>query len=220
MMNRPLSLRRPLLIACAIIACSLTAPGAAQDDEFVEGGHYELLTEVQPVQTGDKIEVVELFWYLCPHCYRIEPYMQRWLKNKPENAEFVLMPAVLSKQWEYQARAYYVFEALGMVDELHSRFFDAIHRDKRAFRTPEQLADWVAERDGDRQAVLNTFDSFAVENKLNFSRIMSRQYGVSGVPAIIVDGRYRTSVSLAGGHEQMGRLINFLVRKATELKAG
>ena len=92
--------------------------GYAQDEEFIEGGHYEVLPEVLPVQTGDKIEVVEMFWYRCPHCYRLEPYMLDWLATKkPENAEFVPIPAILNKQWAYHARAYYVFEALGLDED-------------------------------------------------------------------------------------------------------
>ncbi|MEM7195485.1 MAG: thiol:disulfide interchange protein DsbA/DsbL [Pseudomonadota bacterium] len=210
---------KALLALPAAATFGFSRSASAQDEEFIEGGHYEVLPEVLPVQTGDKIEVVEMFWYRCPHCYRLEPYMLDWLATKkPENAEFVPIPAVLNRQWAYHARAYYVFEALGMDEELHPKFFDAIHKERKPFSTVDHLADWVAVNGGDRNTVLDTWDSFAVENKMKFAEIMSRKYGISGVPAVIVDGRYRTSVSLAGSHEQLIKLINFLVKKAAEAR--
>jgi len=205
----------PILI-CSI--CSLSAN--SQEEQFIEGGHYELLSEVQPVQTLDKIEVVEIFWYQCPHCYRLEPYILDWLKKKPDNVEFILIPAVLSKKGALHARMYYTLEALGLTEELHSAVFEALHTEGKNLSTAENIADWIAKSGWDRQVVIDTFSSFAIENKLNFANVMSKKYRIRGVPAIIVDGRYRTSVSLAGGYEQLIKLINFLVEKAAESRAG
>ena len=189
-------------------------PLLAQEADFIEGGHYELLDEVQPVQTGENIEVVEMFWYRCPHCYRLEPYLESWLDNKPDNAELVAIPAILNENWAFHARAFYTFEALGLTQQLHGPFFDAIHKERRPFNTVEQLADWAANQGADPGAIVSTFNSFAVNNKLNFANIMTRKYGISGVPAIIVDGKYRTSVSMAGSHDELLELIDFLVAKA------
>lgn len=189
-------------------------PVYAQDGEYVEGASYEKLSEFQPVQTGDKIEVVEMFWYRCPHCYRLEPFLQRWLENKPENAEYVPIPAILNDNWEFHARAYYTFEALGKVDDVHVQFFDAIHRDRIPFNTVEQVAEWAAQYDVDPGAVVSTFNSFAVNNKISFASLMGKKYETTGVPAIIVDGKYRTSVSMAGSHEELISIINFLIDKA------
>ena len=199
-----------------ILFSLLLNPALAQTEEFVEGGHYELLSEVQPVQTGDKIEVVELFWYRCPHCYRLEPYLIKWLENIPENAEYVPIPAVLNQNWILHGRAYYTFEAMGLVDDLHAKFFDAIHKERRPFSNPEQIADWAATHGADRDTFLNTFNSFAVNNKIQFANVMGRKYGITGVPAVIVDGKYRTNVSMAGSHEKLISLINFLIKKAAE----
>jgi thiol:disulfide interchange protein DsbA len=193
---------------------------SAQEPQFIEGGHYELLNEVQPVQTGEKIEVVELFWYRCPHCFRLEPYIIEWKENIPENAEYVPIPALLTAKWEFDARVYYTFDALGVADELHAKYFQAIHRESRKIDSVEKLADWAAENGVDRQSIIDTFGSFAVENKLNFANVMTRKYGISGVPSIIVDGRYRTTVTLAGSHEKLIEVINFLIQKATEARAG
>ena len=189
-------------------------PAHAQNEEFVEGGHYELLSEVQPVQTGDKIEVVELFWYRCPHCFKLEPYLVKWLENIPANAEYVPIPAVLNQNWVLHGRAYYTFEALGLLSQLHGKFFDAIHKERKQFKTPEDIAKWVEQQGADGDSFLNTYNSFAVNSKIQFANIMGQKYGISGVPAIIVDGKYRTSVSMAGSHDKLISLINFLIKKA------
>ena len=205
-------------LASLVMAFGLSV-ASAQEEQFIEGGHYELLDEVQPVQTGDKIEVVEMFWYRCPHCFRLEPYLIEWQKNMPDNAQYVPIPALLSEKWEFHARAYYTFEALGVLDPLHGLMFKAIHEQRLQINSVETLAAWAEENGVSGQLILDTFDSFAVENKINFANVMSRKYGITGVPAIIVDGRYRTSVSLAGGHDKLIEVINFLIEKAAQVRA-
>ena len=207
------------LFFALVSSLGLATVSHAQEEQFIEGGHYELLDEVQPVQTGDKIEVVEMFWYRCPHCFRLEPYLIQWKENIPENAAYVPIPALLNPRWEFHARAFYTFEALGIVDEVHKEFFDAIHLERLNISTVEELQAWVDSQDIGNHDIIGTFSSFAVENKLNFAGVMSRKYGITGVPAIIVDGRYRTSVSLAGGHDKLIELINFLIVKAAEARA-
>ena len=189
------------------------------EQPFFEGGHYELLSETQPVQTGDKIEVVEMFWYQCPHCYRLEPYIAKWRENKPENAEFVPVPAVFNERWEFGAQMYYTLEALGL-DALHDDVFTAIHETRLPLDTRAQFVSWAVENGADRAALDAAFDSFAVQSKVQFAKVMSREYGISGVPAVIVDGKYHTSVSLAGGHERLLEVINYLVKLAAQQRAG
>ena len=188
----------------------------AQEASFVEGGHYELLREAQPVQTADKIEVVEMFWYRCPHCYRLEPYVEKWRRNIPDNAAFVPVPAVLSDQWKFSARIYYTLVALGVDQTLHAEVFEAIHGKRRPLNTPEQFADWGVSHGIDRAELLAALNSFAVDSRVNFAALMTRKYGISGVPAIVVDGRYRTSVTLAGGQEKLFEVIDYLIELAAK----
>lgn len=215
--------RRARWIPIAALVCYFTVPmlayGETKAEGFIEGLQYELLDEVQPVQTGDNVEVVEMFWYGCPHCYDFEPHIQRWQSSIPEATTYVPVPAIFSAQWEFHARTYYTFEALGMVEPLHADFFDSIHKHNLKIKDVEGLAAWVEKRTGNGADVTATFDSFAVSNKLNFARVMTNKYGITGVPMIIVDGRYRTSVSLAGGATQLIDLINFLVEKSKEVRA-
>lgn len=187
----------------------------AQEDEFIEGGHYDAMSNIQPVSTGDKVEVLELFWYRCPHCNTLEVPLQKWLKNgKPENAEYVAFPAVLSKRWEPAARSFYTLEALGLINELHGKAFYAIHSEHRNLGSAKQLAQWVEEQGHSAQDVLDAYDSFAVNTKLSYAYTMTKNYGINGVPAFIIDGKYRTSVSQAGDQETLFRLVNFLIEKA------
>jgi thiol:disulfide interchange protein DsbA len=202
---------KPWLIALLLLPITTSA------QNFEEDVHYIALLEQQPVQTGENVEVLELFWYRCPHCFNLEPYLERWLKTKPEYVEYVRLPAVLSENWAFHARAFYTFEALGLTDRLHRPLFDALHKEPRQrILTLEQLADWAASQGVDRQSIIDTFNSFAVDTKLRHARVMTERYEATGVPTMIVDGKYRTSVSMAGGHDELLQLMDFLAAKSLE----
>ncbi len=206
-----------------LVMLTLTAPAQSQssqaEEAFVKDGHYIELEEVQPVQTGDKIEVLEVFWYECPHCYRLHPVISEWLQTKPDTAEYVPMPVYFNpNRNEFSARAFYTFEVLDKLDPLHGMMFHAIHDERRSFNTKESLAAWAEELGVSGEDILNTFDSFAIDSKINFSKVMTRRYGITGVPTIIIDGRYLTSVSHAGNHENLIDVINFLIEKARQVR--
>lgn len=221
-----LKLVKILLLAAfiGILILSLFAdPAQSQssqlEEAFVKDGHYTELEQVQPVQTGDKIEVLEVFWYQCPHCYRLHPIMNEWLKTKPDIAEYIPMPVYFNPaRNEFEARAFYTFEVLDKLDPLHSMMFHAIHDERKKFRSKEDLAAWAEQYGVSGEDIINTFNSFAIDSKINFSKVMTRQYGIIGVPTIIVDGRYMTSVSHAGNHKNLIDVINFLIEKARQVR--
>ncbi|HJP06339.1 MAG: thiol:disulfide interchange protein DsbA/DsbL [Proteobacteria bacterium] len=200
------------ILSTLTLLLALTLPTAAQ--EYEEGVNYFPLKVPQAVHTGDKIEVLELFWYRCPHCFELEPYLNKWLKNKPDFVEYVRLPAVLNRSWAFDARVFYTFVALGLVDQLHETYFQAIHEDRKRIVTVEQLADWVADKGLDPQQILDTFNSFGVDSMVAHAADMSGRYETDGVPTIIVDGKYRTKVSLAGGHNELIDLMNYLALRA------
>jgi len=117
------------LLVVAIATAAVLGLASASRVMAAEG--YEMVTPAQPTTSKDKVEVVELFWYGCPHCYKFEPYVERWLKRKPKNVKFVRMPGVFRASWEIHARAYYTAEILGVVDKVHKPMFEAIHEQKR-----------------------------------------------------------------------------------------
>ena len=192
----------------------LLAPVSA--DEYVEGVNYELVEPAQPTSTVDKVEVLEVFWYGCPHCFRFEPYVERWLQKKPENAQFVRLPAIFRPAWEVHARAYYTAELLGVLDKVHKPLFNAIHLQKRALNTEDALRDFFAEFGVDKKEFIKTYQSFAVETRIRRAKTMVSRYGVDGVPTVIVNGKYRVSARTAGSNAEMLKVINYLVAKESK----
>ena len=199
----------------AVLTFFLTA-AVGHAVEYTAGVHYETLSNPQPVQTGENIEVREMFWYGCPHCYRLEPYIHKWLETKPDNAEYIAMPAILAGSWAVHGQAFYTFETLGILDQVHTPFFDAIHKDRKLFRTAEEIAKWVAQFGIDSGEFIDTFNSFAVDSKMRQSQLMAERYEIDSVPNIIIDGKYRTSVTMAGSNNALMDVINFLVDKSAQ----
>lgn len=179
---------------------------------------YETLTPVQPTQNPDKIEVIEFFWYGCPHCYSLEPAMEKWLKTKPDNVEFIRQPAVFSSLWGKHAKAYIVAEALGVVDKVHADFFDAIQNKKQKLTSEDQLAEFFVAHGVEESLFRSTFNSFLVDAKVRQAKAMAPRYGITGVPAIIINGKYKTSGPLAGSQEKMIEVLDLLIKQESQVK--
>ncbi len=196
----------PFAAFAMVVALGFTSAG-----NVMAAKEYEMVNPPQPTTSKDKIEVVELFWYGCPHCFTLEPYVERWLKRKPENVKFVRMPGVFRPSWEIHGRAYYTAEVLGVVDKVHKPMFEAIHEQKRSLSDEASImalfkANGVSEKDFKR-----VFRSFAVETKLRRAKDMGQRYGVRGVPALIINGKYRTGVTESGGNSKVFKVVNELV---------
>ena len=188
-------------------------PGSALAKEYQEGKEYVLLTTQQPTSTGDKIEVVELFWYGCPHCSELEPQVQAWLKRKPEDVELVRMPAIVSPRWELLAQAYYTAELLDITDKIHPALFEAIHKKHMKINDEAALQAFFVDQGVSADDFKKTFNSFAVAVKMNNARQMTRRYKITGVPTIIVNGKYSTGASLAGSNQAVFEVVDYLVEQ-------
>jgi len=182
-------------------------------DAYTQGQDYIELSNPQPTSSGDKIEVVELFWYGCPHCYHLDPFLEEWVASKPDDVEFVRMPAILGKRWGLLAKGYYTAELLGVVDKIHPALFEAIHEDKKKINDEAALQDFFVAHGVSAEDFKNTFNSFAVNVKANNARQMTRRYAITGVPTIIVNGKYSTSPGLARSNEGVIKVMNYLVEK-------
>lgn len=192
----------------------LLIPAFAQAAEFEEGRHYSRIVPAQPTETKGKVEVVELFWYGCPHCHRFQPYLERWLKQLPGDVEFRRMPAVLAEHWAIHTRAYYTAEALGVLDQIHKPLFDAIHAQKRRLDTEERLMDFFTEHGVSKDDFKKTFNSFAVEARVRRALEMSRRYNTEATPSVVVNGKYIVNSGQTDGNfNTMVKVINFLVEK-------
>ncbi|MEY4211624.1 MAG: hypothetical protein RLZ92_2005 [Pseudomonadota bacterium] len=178
-------------------------------------GGYEEISPAQPVQNPDKIEVIEFFWYGCPHCYSLEPAMQAWLKTKPANVEFIRQPAVFSDVWGKHAKAYYVAEALDVVEKVHADFFDAIQNKKQKLVTEDDLAKFFAAHGVKDEDFRAAYSSFLVDSKMRQAEAIAGRYGITGVPALIVNGKYKVTASTAKSQENMINVTNQLIQQAS-----
>ena len=176
-------------------------------------GLYKELPSVQPIRTGDKIEVLEVFWYGCPHCYYFEPVIEKWLEEKAEYIEFVRMPGILGKNWLPHARAFYAAEKLGILDIIHKPLFDAIHKDKRKILDEKSLRVFFSEHGVSGDEFDQAYNSREVEEKVRAAFTAGQGYALTGVPAIIINGKYTTSASMAGSFEKIIDVTNTLAAK-------
>lgn len=190
---------------------------AAQAGDFTEGTQYLRLAKPQATTVQDKIEVVELFWYGCPHCYKLEPYIKEWAANKPDDVEFIRMPAILGPGWELFAKAYFTADLLGVLEIIHPALFAEIHDRRSRINTPEKLRAFFLNNGVKAEDFDKTIKSFAVAVKVNNARLMTQRYAITGVPTLIVNGKFSTSASIAGGNPQMIELINYLVGQERKL---
>lgn len=209
-------MRKPIRLIYIALLCSSLSFTTTHAADYSAGIHYFQLAAPQVVQTGDQIEVLELFWYGCPHCFKLEPVLEKWLKTKPKNAAYVRQPTILRDTWGFHARVYFTFEALNLVQKLHGKFFDELHNRKNRIRTNEQLIPFLELQGVPKDKFFDAFNSFAVDSKVRNALLMSNRYELTGVPTIIVDGKYRATATSAGGHEQLMKLVNYLVAKAAK----
>ena len=185
-----------------------------------EGIEYKLVSPTQPTITKNKIEVVELFWYGCPHCFNFEPDLKEWLTKKPENVVFYRVPAVFNPAWELHARAYYTAKSLGLFDNgkhaFHDAFFNELHVKKKHLKNKKALQSFFARFGVSAEDFNNTFDSFAVNTKVNRAAALSKRYQLQGVPSVIVNGKYRTDGPMAGGRKGIIKVMDFLIKKESK----
>jgi thiol:disulfide interchange protein DsbA len=172
---------------------------------------YTELKPAQPTESGNKIEVVEFFWYGCPHCYNLEPFIEAWTKKLPPDVALRRIPAVFNERWGYDAAIFYAFDALGVLDRVHRPFFDAIHQDRLRTDNPAALNEWLQKHNIDPKRFQETFKSFGVQSKTRRATQQTLAYKIDGTPAMAVQGRY--TVSADQGRSQQGLLetVDYLV---------
>lgn len=199
-------------LAAAAAAC---LPRAARAQSApVEGQQYIRLPQpVTPTATG-KVEVVEFFWYGCPHCFALEPQLEQWLARQPADVSFRRVPAAFTPQYEFHQKVFYAFEAMGLLGSLHRKFFNAIHVDHKRMLTDADVAAFVTANGADGARFTEMLKSFAVIGKARQAKQLAAAYGVDSVPMLGVHGRWRTSATLAGGVDKTFPVVDHLVALA------
>lgn len=181
--------------------------------DVAKGEGFEIIVPAQPTREQGKIEVIEFFWYGCPHCYSFEPVLEEWARNLPANVQFVRQPAIFSPKWEAGARAYFVAETLGVIDKVHAALFEAMQNERKPLETEEQLAEFFAAHGIDQADFHQAYNSFFVTTRMRQAEGMPARYGVNGVPAIIINGKYRTNATLAKSHPGIISVMNALIKQ-------
>lgn len=202
------------LSLAAVGALGLPAIASAQGGP-VEGRHYVKLSQKQPTQDPKKIEVIEFFWYGCPHCHAFEPMLDAWVKKLPPDVNFRRMPVAFRETpFVLHQKLYFAIEGLGLVEQLHRKVFNAMHVERNPLNTPEMIGDFVAKHGVDKAKFLDTMNSFSVATKAKQAATLSAGYKIDGTPAIGINGSYYTSGTLAGSNEVALSVTDYLVAQA------
>ena len=191
---------------------SLTMSAAFADAPKV-GTEFEAVAQAISTENPAKIEVMEIFWYGCPHCYHMEEPLNAWVKKLPSDVYFKRMPGLPNASWAPMAKTFYAMETLGVGEKLHTKLFEAVHKTKTLNPTDEAAAiEWVTAQSGlDKLKVEQAFKSFSTNTSLNRAAQIFRASGATGVPTLVIDGKYITSATQAGGNEQALKVADYII---------
>ena len=202
-----------VVIGAGVAAVSMATPAQAQGGP-VEGTHYVRLSQPVPATVPGKIEVIEFFWYGCPHCNAFEPALERWIKQLPADVAFRRVPVAFSQEpFVAHQRIFYALESLGQIAAMHRKVFYAIHSDRLRLDKPAEISAFMAKNGLDAAKFMEAFDSFSVQTKARQAAQLSASYKIDGVPAIGIQGRYFTSGPLAGSNEKSLAVADFLIER-------
>lgn len=210
-----------LLLAGWVGALALVGASGAWSEasapRFEEGVHYERLPVAVDTRDPSRIEVVEVFSYACIHCKTFEPAIESWLETKPDDVDFERLPATFNQAWATLAQGYYAAEALGVLDQLHGAMFRAIHDRRVNLADPALMAELFEAAAGIApEQFSQVFNSFSIRSRVQQADGRGRVYRITGTPSLIVDGTYRVDARMAGTHEDMLAVVDYLVERQRE----
>jgi thiol:disulfide interchange protein DsbA len=201
--------------AGAVLGGLLLPAGVSAQGTPTEGKHFVRMSTRQPTLDPKRIEVVEFFWYGCPHCHSFEPALDAWQKKLPPDVLFRRMPvAFRPTPFVLHQQLYFAIETLGLVEQLHRKVFYAMHVERNPLDKPESIGDFVAKNGIDREKFIETMNSFSVQTKARQAAALSAGYKIDGTPALGIDGRYFTSGSLVGSNDGALAVADYLIAQA------
>jgi thiol:disulfide interchange protein DsbA len=212
---------RNLILSAVLAGTSLfglTAQAADAPLNLEAGKQYVELGSAVAISKPGKIEVVELFWYGCPHCFHFEPTINPWIKQLPEDVNFVRLPAMFGGVWDIHGQAFIALETMQVEGKVHQAIFKAIQEDGKKLATPEELADFLATQGIDRDIFLSTYNSFGVKGQVANAKRLAMAYQVTGVPSMVVNGKYRFDIGSSGGPEQALQVADQLIARERAAK--
>ena len=214
-MDRHCARRRTALrwLAASPLLSLRWAAAQSERSDLMEDVDYVVIPR-QRLSNTERIEVAYFFYYGCQWCFRFEPVIGEWLKQKPVDVSFRRIPALRNTKWVTLTRAYYAFEALGLLPKLHAKAFNAFHRDDVNLQSESELFDWVARQGVDRKHFEEVFRSDMVTTRMMDSRALTDAFQIESTPSVAVDGRYLTNSGMTGGVGQLMTVVEELVRLA------
>jgi len=199
-------------IACALaLLAFFPGPGAAQPVLRAEVDYRAI--KPQPLGSADGIEVIDFFWYGCPHCNNLQPALERWISRKPGDVTVRRIPAILRDSWAPHARIYYTLETLGEVERLHQRVYHAYHVEQLQMSKPEVMAEWAVRNGIARKRWDEAYGAAEVQQKMEDAAKLTRAYSITGTPSLVVNGRYLTSGSMVETLAGLIPIVDGLVQK-------
>ncbi len=204
------------LFKTMLLSCLLAFAGGALAAAPKLNTDYRLVIPPQPVETGNKIEVIEFLYYGCSHCFDAEPYLKQWMSRLPKDVTFRRIPAVFRDDWVPLTKTFYTLEALGELDRLHSDVFEAIHAKHIDLNNEQMLLDWMEQHGVNRKKFADAYNSFSIKNRAEYAKKLTQAYGVEGTPSLVVDGKYLTGPGMTGSHESAMRVLDQLIDKARQ----
>jgi protein dithiol oxidoreductase (disulfide-forming) len=209
------SIRRGLAVLMLTFSAFTFADAPALGSEF------DAVAQNISTDNPSKIEVMEIFWYGCSHCYQMEAPLHTWVKKLPSDVYFKRVPGLPNPSWAPMAKAFYAMETLGVSEKLHSKLFDAIHKAKTLNPTDEKAAiDWITAQSGmDKLKVEQAFKSFTMNTSLNRAAQIFKASGATGVPSLVIDGKFITSATMNGGNELALKTTDYIIDNVRKDKA-
>jgi thiol:disulfide interchange protein DsbA len=204
---------RGWFVLCWLALVCIALPAAAQ--QLARDADYRLISQ-QPVATGERVEVLEFFFYACQYCHELEPLLERWRKRKPADVVFRRVPVVRHDSWVPLAKTYYALEAMGEADRLHAAVYHGVHVDDLALSQEKIITEWAGKQGLDRDKFMAIYRSDAIREKVERSRQMTADYDIRGTPSVVVDGRYLTSSGMTSGVAQLIPVLDSLVSLARQ----
>jgi thiol:disulfide interchange protein DsbA len=207
--------------ACVLATAALGVPGAlfAQAKKPEEGTEYVTLDKrVNSEAPQGKVEVIEFFWYSCPHCNAFEPRLEAWIKKQPADVVVRRVPVAFRDDFVPQQRLFYTLEAMGKLDELHGKVFQAIHANREPINREDSILAWAGKQGLDTTKFKELYNSFSVTGKARRATQLQEAFQVQGVPAIGIAGRYYTDGSLAGNMDRALQVTDYLIAEARKTR--
>jgi len=204
---------RKLIMSAVLLGASLLVGSTVFAQEAIEGRNFVALSSPVPVAQPEKIEVIALFWYGCPHCYQLESTLNPWSATLAEDVNFIRMPAMFGGIWNLHGQLFYTLKTMQADENIHQRIFDTLHNSNRKLSSLNEITDFIVEQGVDKELFTKTWSSFSVKSQMEKAKKQAMAYQISGVPAIVINGKYRFDIGMAGGLQETVDVADVQIEK-------